>query len=701
MIRSLALGFCIGATVFAAGPPVLTDVQPRGAQIGKTLTLTFTGRNLSENTQIVTTLPAALTPLTPVKDQVPFLVELKPDATPGVYPVRIRTAGGISNILFVTLGEFPEIDEEESTPNAVEHSNDTTATAQILKSTPVVVNGRLVGADRDLYRIDAKAGERLVFEVEARRCGSAIDPSLTLLDANGAEVARNEDAPGAGVDARIDYTFTRAGHYFVQVHDARFSKQDQNFYRLKIGSFAYPESVFPLGGRRGETVDLEFAAKGVASPVRAKVKLPTEGDFTMVSMPGSPELPFRFALSDAPELRGPLSDPLPLPVVVNNRISQPGQIDRYKLHVTPGESLLFELQSRELETSLLDALITIFDAKGKKLASAGDVPPPIDVFSLQTGNRTSNDPYLNFKAPPDVSEITVTVEDIAQRGGPNFSYRMAVRRQAEDYQLTATPAYINVPRGGTILVSVNTDRRGYDGPIQASIEGLPKGWTAAGGYIPTESVDSTGARSFSRRGILTITAGPDAELPQSDLIVVGTAKMSDGSVLTRRAQGSGAIIDVSSGTGLPDPASSDRQKPFTAPWLGMAMPAALAEDPPAVIEVKAIGRTPMEQGDAYNFEWNIVSRDKSLAMPTSVSADPPGARDIRIINMKPASKGAPTGTFTITTTKETTPAKYDLAISANLMIDGQRRTIVSRAIPFEVLQGGTSENSPKSSADGR
>jgi hypothetical protein len=88
-------------------------------------------------------------------------------------------------------------------------------------------------------------------------------------------------------------------------------------------------------------------------------------------------------------------------------------------------------------------------------------------------------------------------------------------------------------------------------------------------------------------------------------------------------------------------------------------------------------------------------------MPSSVNADAPGVRDIRIINMKPASKGAPTGTFTITTTKGTAAAKYDLVISADLMIDGRRQTIVSRAIPFEVLQGGTGENSPKSSADGR
>jgi len=38
------------------------------------------------------------------------------------------------------------------------------------------------GADIDVYSFTAKAGEKLVFEVEARRAGSAIDPHLEVLD---------------------------------------------------------------------------------------------------------------------------------------------------------------------------------------------------------------------------------------------------------------------------------------------------------------------------------------------------------------------------------------------------------------------------------------------------------------------------------------------------------------------------------------
>ena len=51
-----------------------------------------------------------------------FLVELKPDAAPGVYPVRIETPSGISNILLFTLGTFPEVTEEESQPGRAAQS---------------------------------------------------------------------------------------------------------------------------------------------------------------------------------------------------------------------------------------------------------------------------------------------------------------------------------------------------------------------------------------------------------------------------------------------------------------------------------------------------------------------------------------------------------------------------------------------------
>ena len=69
-----------------------------------------------------------------------------------------------------------------------------------------------------------------------------------------------------------DFTFPREGNYYVEVTDARFSAQTQNFYRLKMGSYRYAEGVFPLGGRRGEQTPVTFIG-GRSAGVKAAADL--------------------------------------------------------------------------------------------------------------------------------------------------------------------------------------------------------------------------------------------------------------------------------------------------------------------------------------------------------------------------------------------------------------------------------------------
>src|SRR5713226_1068151 len=83
--------------------PVITDLQPRGAQKGKPFTLTLAGRNLGEGAKIRTTMPASFTLLTPDQPAsqplamqaegryATFLVEPSADLTVGVYAIRLAT----------------------------------------------------------------------------------------------------------------------------------------------------------------------------------------------------------------------------------------------------------------------------------------------------------------------------------------------------------------------------------------------------------------------------------------------------------------------------------------------------------------------------------------------------------------------------------------------------------------------------------
>ena len=295
------------ASVIYAAAPTITRLEPRGAQKGRPFKLTLIGTNLGEGASIVSNLPATFTSLGIEKTEAPnraaeFLVEPTGDWAVGVYPIRVKAPNGISNIVLFSVGTFPEITEEESRPGSLPHQNDSIEKAQTIPSSSLTLNGTLKGPERDVFRFQAKAGERRVFEVEARRCGSAIDPVIRVLDGSGKVLARSEDDPVLSLDARLVVTFPKEGFYYVEVHDARFSTQMQDFYRLKTGSYEYASEIFPLGGRRGQQVDVMVSGTKVKADL-ASVKTPQ----TFVNLPGSPSLPLPFAVGEYPEVQEPLT----------------------------------------------------------------------------------------------------------------------------------------------------------------------------------------------------------------------------------------------------------------------------------------------------------------------------------------------------------------------------------------------------------
>jgi hypothetical protein len=706
MWRVTALLFSMSLAAFAAAP-VLTELEPRGAQRGKSFTLTLIGKDLPEGAQVLSNLPAVFTPLTPPQEsmaagrKLPFLVELKADAAIGTYPVRVQTPDGISNILLFTVGAFPEVTEEESKPDSREHSNDSIETAQRIDP-PVIVNGTLVGPDRDYYRIHAKQGERLVLEVEARRIGSAIDPVLRLQDASGKQIARSDDTPILGVDSRLEVTFPRDGDYYAIVQDARLSAQSQNFYRLKVGNFSYADGLFPLGWKRGEKIDVEFFGGSLSAPVKAAADLSAadpKPDFTRLTVPGDPgSLPFLFVIGDLPEKiepTHPAADAVVLEAstVMNGRISKTGEVDRYKVSVLPGEHWQFDLRARGLGTSRLDGVITVYDPKGKKLASAGDQPPKEDVFSLLSAGRTSSDPWIDLTAPKDVHEIVVTVEDLLHRGGPGFAYRLLARREPPDFTLTVSEPYINIPAEGTVSVNVSITRHGFLWPVQLSIPNLGPEYVVEGGHIPGEWKDD--AYSISRRGMLTITAKPGAQPKKiSELAIWGEGKAGDGAVVRRKAQCLGMITEVAGGTGIADAEGRENQNPFVAPWLGINLPVVVAKEESGKIEPDAPRVLRLVQGTGYELKWTFKPRNPDARPPENVGADvaSPAAAEIQVRRAKTGAtdpkkeKYLDKGAFSVLTTTHTSPEKYDLVLFAESR-DPEAEPLLTPAITLDILQG--------------
>lgn len=124
------------------------------------------------------------------------------------------------------------------------------------------------------------------------------------------------------------------------------------------------------------------------------------------------------------------------------------------------------------------------------LPAAAEFPPNgLPVFHLIWRNDDGGPGYgadskLDFVAPED-GDYILHLKDVRDLGGQDFAYRLSVRSASPDYRLEADPENPNIPRGGSVPISVRADRLpGYEGPIEIQVQDLPPGVTAAGAKIP-------------------------------------------------------------------------------------------------------------------------------------------------------------------------------------------------------------------------
>ena len=130
----------------------------------------------------------------------------------------------------------------DTTPEifAVEPDNDPSHAAMV--KIPATVNGRIEShGDADVFAVNCKKGEPLVFEVFARRLDSPLDSFLRITDTSGKQLAYCDDRedPGAGLlthhaDARIDFDPPSDGLVYVLIGDAQRKGGSDFSYRLRI-----------------------------------------------------------------------------------------------------------------------------------------------------------------------------------------------------------------------------------------------------------------------------------------------------------------------------------------------------------------------------------------------------------------------------------------------------------------------------------
>ncbi|MFQ5731173.1 MAG: PPC domain-containing protein [Planctomycetaceae bacterium] len=464
-------------------------------------------------------------------------VRISGDARLGTRRWRVSTAQGVTAARKFIVGDLPEVVEREIDG----------APIPVDVKLPVTVNGRIFPReDVDIWRFAAKKGQTVTCEVNASRFGSPLDSRLEVRDADGRRIAENTDA--LGTDSRLIFTAPRDGRYAVRIHDVKFQGLQSYVYRLTITAGPQVTSVFPLGGRRGETIRLQL--RGANVPESLSVKLPrspqpqfTHRIRTAMGVGNS----FRLELDDLPEYDDASGTPgsRALPAVFNGRILQAGEVDAWRVSAKKGEQWLLDLKAARLG-SPLDSVLTVVDATGKQIATSDDMG------SGQT------DSQLRLTIPAD-GVYTVRVQDrLASRGGPDFAYRLRIAKPVAagpGFRVRMATDALSVDRGKSAALKLSVERLGgFQSDIALKIAGLPKGVTVTGTKIAGKT----------SKAQLTFKVDGNAKIGLSSVRIDARATIG-GKPVTQRvvpgaASGEPAQTDLLLAVALPTPFK------FTAPF---------------------------------------------------------------------------------------------------------------------------------------
>jgi hypothetical protein len=313
---------------------------------------------------------------------------------PGIYPVSVRAGNLVSNVLPFAVDALPECLEKEPN-NQIKEAQKVTL--------PILINGRIdKSGDWDIFSFSARAGSQIVAEVVARRLDSPLDSVLKLTDANGRQLAFNDDHEdkGAGLythfaDSLLTATVPADGTYYLHVGDAHQKGGPEYAYRLRLSP---PRPDFDL---RMVPSALNVAAGGTARvTLYALRKDGWAGDIAL-------------ALKDAPKgyaLKGdrvpagqdkvevtltvpPTSPAEPLSLIVEGRATIGGQ--QIVRQAVPAEDMMQAFAYRHLVASK-DLKVAVIKRGGApasaktlgsqpvKTAAGGTAPPPVEMPAGKT-----------------------------------------------------------------------------------------------------------------------------------------------------------------------------------------------------------------------------------------------------------------------------------------------------------------------------
>ena len=438
-------------------------------------------------------------------DEAVLEVRIGADAKVGIHILRVFSPSGVS-------GPLPFYVNSERTVEELPGLHNTATSAQKV-SFPSVINGKISQeGEVDFYAFQVRGGQEFQMEVLTGGALLPVAPGAFRLPElvvygnsrswfDGGRRKRLEGTDDtkcvvfpkrANTDyclVRRVYGFPRDGRYTVQVGGEMATGGPNFVYQLRVVPSDpaenekrwWPHAVVhpkPFAWR-----EREFEATLEGDSV-ARVQTRSAGQTRDAVAQFLPAL-----VEEEPNGTPEQAIQAPVPVIVEGRIGQPGDVDYFRFPAKAGQQLVFEVETPELAPHYFDPRITVRNAEGAELFT--NIYRRIGSGSPHWIKSLERKTVFTFKQEGD---YWLQVRDLTnQRGSDRCAYRILMRPAIPHVgNVAAQTDRINIAPGQAIKLTVISElEEGFAGEVAISVENLPAGVRALpagaiGGELPSE-----------------------------------------------------------------------------------------------------------------------------------------------------------------------------------------------------------------------
>lgn len=337
------------------------------------------------------------------------------------------------------------------------------------------------------FEIELQADTPVWFESMAHRLGSKLDPLFRLWDMNGREWTSADDTPGFYYDAVLAWTPPVSGTYLLELRDTRFAGGDDHQFILRQHQVAPIPTLYIPFTQRYRSPSFPEDPR----PSTYNLPLPT-------NKTGGAENPQELCIPS--RLEG---------VFYSSQAGAPTH--RFTFMMESDKTLRFSAATRSIGSSA-EVMLRLTDTEGRRLAES---------------NPSSNDDGTLEHSVAANTPVTLEIHELGNARGTTCYYVIDVRESHQSFTLTMDQHTLEIVPGSSWEAKVQVDRKGYNGPIQLIIPGLPEGCSMEGDTLAEGAKEGTLKITVpsdfegSKRAIVTGLYG-EAKEGETPLRVVAT-----------------------------------------------------------------------------------------------------------------------------------------------------------------------------------